>query len=179
MKTIKLLAFFITGSVLLTSCSDDDNPDPIIDQEVITRVTLTITETGTTNVQTITWNEGDSNPNIVLEPSKSYNVEIGFFDASDPADVENITEEVIELADEHFVFFDNTSSITITNASDDIEDSEEIKIGIKTVWTSPAGTTAGLVRTFLIHEPATKTGDTRTDFGGETDVQVDFNVVVN
>lgn len=179
MKTIKLLAFFVTGSILLTSCSDDDSPEPINEEELITRVVLDITETGTTNTQTVTWNEGDSNPNVVLEASKSYDVEISFFDASNPADIEDITVEVIEEADEHFVFFDNTSTITINNASDDIEDSDGVKIGVKTVWTAPAGTTAGVVRAFLIHEPTTKTGDTRSDFGGETDVQVDFNVVVN
>jgi len=31
---------------------------------------------------------------------------------------------------------------------------------------------------YLIHEPSTKSGASRADFGGETDVQIDINVAV-
>ena len=46
---------------------------------------------------------------------------------------------------------------------------------------SPTTSAAGdaVVRLFLIHEPTTKSGNSRTDFGGETDVQVDLNVAVS
>jgi len=93
--------------------------------------------------------------------------------------VEEINPEVIEEADEHQVFFENSSSIvTISSSSADNQDSAGNPLGLKTTWTT-AGVGNAVVRLFLIHEPSTKTGTSRADFGGETDVQVDINVAVS
>ena len=49
---------------------------------------------------------------------------------------------------------------------------------LNSIWTaSSAGT--GTARVYLIHEPTTKTSTSRGGFGGETDVEVDFTVVVS
>ena len=48
---------------------------------------------------------------------------------------------------------------------------------LKTLWTTTA-VTQGEVRVYLIHEPTSKTGSNRDDFGGETDVEGDFHLDV-
>ena len=48
---------------------------------------------------------------------------------------------------------------------------------IKTTWTT-TGETSGDVVGYLIHEPTSKTGSTRTDFGGATDFEIEFEVHV-
>ncbi len=174
-KQLWLLLFTL---VALVSCSDDDdNPEEVLEQEVITTVVLTVTEMGTTNSTEYTWTE-DSQDDVTLDADAMYTFDLQFLDESDPEDVEDITEEVIELADEHFVFYETTvSGLTFDSAAGDTIDSNDIGINLSTDWeTGDAGT--GIVRAFLIHEPTTKTGTSRDDFGGETDIEVDFNVTV-
>ncbi|WP_224482869.1 type 1 periplasmic binding fold superfamily protein [Robertkochia aurantiaca] len=179
MKNSKLLALMFLGTSLFTSCSDDDTPEVINEEELITQVTLDLTEVGTGTTQSVVWNVGEAAPNITINSGSSYEVEVGFFDASTPSDVENITEEVIAEADEHQVFYEiANASLEIDPATDDFEDSSNNPVGIRTVWTG-SGTTAGVVRVYLIHEPVSKTGNTRGDFGGETDVEADFNIIIN
>ena len=47
----------------------------------------------------------------------------------------------------------------------------------KTTWTT-TGETSGDVVGYLIHEPTSKTGSTRNDFGGATDFEIEFEVHV-
>lgn len=181
MKNIIKLSFLFALITGFTACSsDDDTPEQINEEELITRVVLEITETGTTNTNVYTWNEGSgvSEP-IVLDQGVSYEVEVGFFNASNPNSPEDITTEVIEEADEHQIFYESsTSSIAITPAADDYEDSMGNKLGVLTNWTG-SSSTSGNVVVYLIHEPTSKTGTDRDDLGGETDVQVSFTVAVN
>ena len=56
-------------------------------------------------------------------------------------------------------------------------DSANNPLYLNSIWTaSSAGT--GTARVYLIHEPTTKTSTSRGGFGGETDVEVDFTVVI-
>ncbi|MFD2563439.1 type 1 periplasmic binding fold superfamily protein [Aquimarina rubra] len=173
----KLTALFLFAIGLTACSSDDDNPQVINEEETITTVRLTVLEDGATTPEVYTWTESSQDA-ISLSADTTYNFKIEFLDASDPNDVEDITEEVIAEKDEHFVFYETTvSGLTFTSASDDTIDSDNIGINISTDWSS-SGTTAGIVRAFLIHEPTSKTGDSRDDFGGETDIEVTFDVAV-
>ncbi|MEW7289649.1 type 1 periplasmic binding fold superfamily protein [Aquimarina sp. 2304DJ70-9] len=174
---LKLLSIIFVVS-MLTSCSDDDdNPIVINEEETITTVKLSVTESGTTTVQEYEWTES-SQDDVTLKANTSYNIKIQFLDESNPNDVEDITEEVIAEKDEHFVFYQTTvSGLTFDNASDDTIDTNNIAINISTDWSAGDAAT-GVIKTFLIHEPTSKTGNTRDDFGGETDIEVDFNVTV-
>ena len=81
---------------------------------------------------------------------------IHFYDASDASDVEDITEEVIEEADEHFVYYQvSSASLSISAASNDVQDAAGISINLKTEWAA-AGASSGTVRVYLIHEPTSK-----------------------
>ncbi|MDH7446230.1 type 1 periplasmic binding fold superfamily protein [Aquimarina sp. 2201CG14-23] len=176
--TINKLAVLFLFTIAFTSCSsDDDNPLVINEEETITTVRLTVLESGTTASQVYTWTE-DNQDAITLSANSSYNFKIEFLDESNPSDVEDITAEVIEERDEHYVFYETTvTGLSFTNASDDTIDGDNIGINISTDWSSTDAAT-GIVRAFLIHEPTTKTGDSRDDFGGETDIEVTFNVTV-
>lgn len=170
---LPLLAFLF----VFTSCKKDD-PEEINEEEEINQVILSVFETGTTQQQTYTWNEGETTPTITLNADSSYQVSISFYDASNPADVENITEEVIEEADEHFVFIETAgANLTIASSSTDVSGSDSVGINLRTVWTTAAAS-SGTARVYLIHEPNTKTGSSRSDFGGETDVEVNFPVTI-
>ena len=175
--TYSLLA--LSFLFITTSCSKDD-PEEINEEEEINRVTLQITPAGGT-AQTYTWNEGGaSNTSIALAPNTTYNVSVSFYDASDADDIENITEEVIEEADEHQVFYavaDLGSNLVIATRSGDTQDGDGNPVLLQTQWTTVAAS-SGTVRVFLIHEPTTKTATSRNDFGGETDVEVDFSVTI-
>jgi|TARA_X000000950_G_scaffold281484_1_gene378188 secreted trypsin-like serine protease len=187
----------ITLFLLILSCSKDD-PVPIHEEEAFTLVTLELTKVGST--ETITYNfeveghdhgheeeeeeeddhddhEGE-HTEIELEPNSSYNVSISFYNDEDQNNIENLTSEVIEEADEHQVFYDITNELTgfsIVSAADDTFDSSGNPLFIKTTWTT-TGETSGDVVGYLFHEPTSKTGTTRSDFGGAIDIEIEFEV---
>lgn len=167
--------FFLALGIV--SCDDDENPAQVNEEETITTVKLSVLEAGAAEAATYTWT-ADNQPSIALNANSSYNFKIEFLDESDPNDVEDITEEVVEEKDEHFVFYETTvAGLSFANASDDTIDSENIGINLSTDWatTDPS---QGIIKAFLIHEPTTKVGDARDDFGGETDIEVDFTITV-
>jgi hypothetical protein len=46
MKTLKLVTMALVALFAFNSCSNDDDAQPVIDQEVITTMTVTLTPTG-------------------------------------------------------------------------------------------------------------------------------------
>ena len=185
--------------ILIFACSKDEDPEPANEEEVITLVTLEVTKAGSS--ETITYNfevEGHAHDDededddddhdghegehieIELEPNSSYNVSMLIYNDTDPNDIENVTLEVIEEADEHQVFYaitDELSGFSIASASNDYSDSDGNPLFLKTTWTT-TGETSGDVVSYLIHEPTSKTGSTRNDFGGATDFEIEFEVHV-
>lgn len=169
-----IFALFILATAV--QCKKD-SPEEINEEEVINRVTLTVTASDNTSTD-YTWNEGDTVPSITLATNTTYNVSIHFYDASDASDVEDITEEVIEEADEHFVFYQvSSAALSISSASNDIVDTDGTSINLKTQWAA-AGASTGAVRVYLIHEPTSKTAASRGELGGSTDVELDFPVSI-
>ncbi|MDA9572190.1 hypothetical protein N9R44_02365 [Flavobacteriaceae bacterium] len=166
--------------ILLTifaSCSKDD-PELVEEQELITAVELKFTSANTA-AQTVRWTlDLNSTPSIVLQSNTQYQVAVSFLDESDPADVEDITEEVKEEADEHQLFYEFSGvSLDFSSADSDVLDSNNNPLNVNSVWNTNASG-SGTVRLYLIHEPLTKNSSNRSGFGGETDVEVDFTIVV-
>ena len=136
---------------------------------------------------------------IELEPNAEYTVEAKFYDVGEhdegsddhnhnhdhdhdgdhEEEGEDITPEIIEEKDVHHVFFEivGLTNVTIVSASDDTKDANDFGINLKTTWTTGAEE-SGEVKLYLIHEPGTKDGDTRAEFGGNDDVIADFEVHV-
>ena len=65
----------------------------------------------------------------------------------------------------------------ITSAPTDYAGSDGIPINLITEW-STGGAESGNIKVTLIHEPANKTGTTRSSIGGETDIELTFPTTV-
>lgn len=187
-KNIHIKPLLIASVVFLTSCEKDD-PEHIHDGEVITTLEVTVTNQADNSKIVYEFeaehedhddhgNDHDAHEAIELDRNATYTFEVRFLNESDPDNIEDITEEVIEEADEHQVFFElEGTSITITAAADDAKDSNNNPLYIKTVWET---TTAGEIDViaYLIHEPTSKTGNSRDDFGGSVDAEAEFEAHV-
>ena len=117
---------------------------------------------------------------IELDANSSYNVSMMIYNDTDPNNIEDVTPEIISEANEHQVFYAITDELTgfsISSASNDTKDSEGYPLFIKTTWTT-TGETSGDVVGYLFHEPTSKTGSTRNDFGGAVDFEIEFEVHV-
>lgn len=190
MKTIKhfLILFLATG--LFFSCSsDDDNPDPVNEEEIITTVNFVLTPVGNGNIVTFQSQDLDGDgPNAPvnsqigsLVASTEYTASVQFLnELENPA--ENITLEVLDEADEHQVFYSltGTSGSTVTYSD---TDSDGNPLGILTVFNAGSASTNNTLTITLRHEP-NKTASGVSDgnianAGGETDVEVTFNFDIN
>lgn len=207
LKHIKLQFLFIASLIIITSCTKDDG-EPIHEHEVnkvVLHFTNTA-DSSTFEVEwelehddeEHTDDDGDDHAHeghIELAPNAEYTVEAKFYDvgehdeSSDDHDHdhdgdheeegEDITPEIIEEKNVHHVFFEmvGLTNVTIVSASDDTKDVNGFGLNLRTTWTTGAEE-KGEVKVFLIHEPGTKDGDTRAEFGGEDDVIADFEVHV-
>tara|TARA_A200000113_G_scaffold44693_1_gene36225 strand:- start:1105 stop:1671 length:567 start_codon:yes stop_codon:yes gene_type:complete len=174
---LKIFFTLLASTVIYTCSKSDDEPEEVNEEEVINRVSIVLSDGSTS--QTVTWDEGSTPPAITLDVDKTYTASIYFYDASDPTDVEDITEEVIEEVDEHFVLWEiaGLSDFLITSAPTDYAGSDGIPINLITEWAT-GGAESGNIKVTLIHEPANKTGTTRSSIGGETDIELTFPTTV-
>lgn len=186
MKTIKLLSLILITGIIFQSCSnDDDNPEPVNEEEVITTLTATLNGGGSTVTMTYQDLDGDgpgaatitvSGP---LSAGTTYSGSLDLLnEAESPA--ESITEEIEEEDEEHQFFFSSTNNVGTFAYND--TDGDGNPVGLSFTLTTGAATT-GSITIILRHEPAkdaagVSDGDI-TNAGGETDLSVSFtNVVV-
>ncbi|MDG0966722.1 MAG: hypothetical protein P8N93_00175 [Flavobacteriaceae bacterium] len=200
LKNIFTKAFVFAIILFVVSCDKDDSPDPENEEEVITKAVLVVTNTSDNSSETYNFeveghhhdhdddhtDDGDDDDDhegehmeVELESNSTYLFEITFFNESDPSNSIDVTKEIIEEADEHVFFYELTdSSITIESAAGDTIDSSGDPIHLKTEWTTTSAAIVDIVA-YLIHEPITKTGvSTRTDLGGSTDAEIEFEAHV-
>jgi hypothetical protein len=185
MKTIKLLSILFIASILFISC-DNDDPEPVNEEEVITTMTATLTPVsggGTIVLKTQDLDgDGPDTPVVTVSGSLAANTTYNgvmevLNETESPA--EDITEEVLEEALEHQFFFTPTNSIATFAYSD--ADSEGNPLGIQFTLTTTDGG-AGNITITLIHEPektepGVSSGDI-TNAGGEADIEATFSVTV-
>jgi hypothetical protein len=168
---------------LYFSCNDDDDtPDPVNEEEVITTMIVTLvnhqngSDVITMQSQDLD-GDGPNEPVITvsgpLTAGTSYSGEVQFLnETEDPA--ENITEEVQEEDDEHQVFF-SAAGVGMEFVYMDF-DGDGNPLGTQFVL-APLGAGSGSVTITLVHEPA-KPNDGLATAGGETDIEVTFDVTV-
>ncbi len=184
MKTIS--KFLILSLVILgmASCNNDDDntPDPVNEEEVITTMTITLTpEGGGTPVVLQSRDlDGDGPDPQVITPvtvelvvGVTYNGTIVLLNETEtPA--ENITEEVEEEDDEHQFFYIPSSGLDVTFDYGNF-DGDGNPLG--TEFTLVANTAStGTVNFVLRHEPNKPNDGTLGDAGGETDISVTWDV---
>ena len=200
----KYSLLFISILLFVFSCSKSE-PAVVHEHEVFTRVVLEVKKDGEQNYKKYTFeveghdhhdhddhgdddhgdddhgddDHGDEHTEVELDTNSTYHVSIFFYNDSDPDNIEDVTLEIIEEADVHQVFYEMTEipGFSIAAASDDTKDSNGNPLFLKTNWTTTSET-SGDVMAYLLHEPTSKTGSTRADFGGAIDVQIEFEVHV-
>lgn len=189
-KNIHVKLLFIAAIAIFTSCEKDE-PKPTHEEEVITTLKIEVTNQGDNTKKTYEFKVEHDHSNdsssqggehqhveIKLASDTTYKFELTFLNESDSNNVEDATEEIVEEKDEHQIFFELAdSSITVTAASDDIKDSSNNPIHLKTIWETTSAKVVD-VKAYLIHEPTSKTGTKRADFGGATDVEIEFEAHV-
>lgn len=188
MKKTNLLALgMIFSLVFIASCKKDEPADPVIpnEEEVITTLNYTLTPSGGGTPVVFSFKDldgdGGNDPVLVegsLSANTSYSGAIELLnELESPA--EDITEEVKDEATDHQFFFQtDVNGLSIDYADNDANNHP---IGVETkVSTQAAGT--GTLTITLRHQPdksatGVSTGDI-SNAGGETDIEVTFNVEI-
>ena len=188
MKTMKRCSMYALLAIAMLGCSDDDTPEVINEEEVITTVILTLTpESGEQVI--LTTIDLDINDNTPPETTVSgsflenteYQGAVRFLNETEtPA--EEITDEVLEEADEHQVFYEIQEGLDIgIMYNDDQQDTQGNPIGLQIILSTGVASSGSLTVT-LRHEPnksaeGVSDGDI-TNAGGETDITTTFNVSI-
>lgn len=175
-----LLAF----SAVITSCKKDD-PEPN-DEEVITTMILTFAPVGGGATLTYKFDDPDGNggaaptqDEIVLAPSKAYNVSVQLLNKTETPP-EDVTTEVAAEADAHRLYYEPTagSNIAVTGLDND---GNGVPLGLTSTWTTGAVAT-GKLKVTLRHYPNTPPGKAIADpvnsSKSATDIEVDFNTKI-
>ncbi|WP_281543149.1 type 1 periplasmic binding fold superfamily protein [Maribacter aestuarii] len=179
LKSLFLLSIM---GLMLTSCSsDDDNPDPVDEEEVITtmNVNLVATGAGTVTLQSQDLDgDGPNAPQVTISGNLTANTTYAgsielLNETETPA--EDITEEVEEEDEEHQFFFNTSGALTGFTYAD--QDGNGNPVGIEfTLDTGDAG--SGSLQITLRHEPKKPNDGSLADAGGETDIAQTFNLTV-
>ncbi|CAN5126267.1 hypothetical protein BH09BAC1_BH09BAC1_13780 [soil metagenome] len=181
----KLLMLAIIATASFASCKkgDVENPHDINEEELITTVTLAFTDSANTaNVLHFTFSDpdgaGGNGPTqfdtIKLQANTTYYVAITLLDESG-TEVDTISNEVLEEGIDHQFFFHVTgASATITYTDSDDNGNP---IGLQSKWVvGSIGT--GTAQVILKHQPDVKAPAPGNETLGETDVEVDFPLVI-
>jgi len=174
-----LLLLFVMGFV--SSCKKDDDPEEENEEEVITTLRMTFSEQGASNTFTVTFQdpdgEGGNAPTVFedinLAANTVYDVSIELLNESDPNDVEDITEEILEEDNEHlFCFTPSTGELSVQRTDTD----GTFEVGLQSTWTT-TNADNGTVNVTLKHQPdGVKDG---TCSPGDTDIELDFTLNIN
>jgi hypothetical protein len=185
MKLLKKISIVLLTTIVFTACSNDDDPTPVNEEEVITTLTATLTPVGGGSAITLQTRDLDGDgPNAPvitvsgpLSVNTTYNGSLELLNETEtPA--ESINEEIEEEDDEHQFFFQ--SSIVTFDYLD--FDGNGNPLGLEFTLTTGASAGSGTITITLRHEPnkdasGVSDGDIM-NAGGETDIQVTFSVTV-
>ncbi len=181
MKKVVLFLFFTS---LFFSCKKEDL-EPVDDNELITTVELTFTDTNK-KVSTFSFQDKDGDgktppekfDKIVLDKNMSYSLEINVYDETKNPMV-NITEQIKLESDVHlFVFKIAPASLFNLKATD--KDKNGLPIGLLSSGTTQNAMGSGKLNLILKHQPpingkAVKTG---SESGGSSDIDLIFDLSI-
>ncbi len=178
-KITPIISFLALSMMVITSCNKKEviNPDDDHEEELITTVTLELTDTAdASNTTSATWADtdgvGGNDPTqmdtIDLNPNTVYYVDISFFNES-VSPSEDITAEIQDEAAEHIICYTPSGDLTIDRTDSD----GTYEIGLTSLWTVGTLSSLDSVTVSLKHQPDEKDG---TCTPGETDVEVQFMI---
>lgn len=179
-RIFTLIALFILTFTIF-SCQRDDAAEDDIPQEELTNIVLNVKNLSTQ--QTISYNYSvgaGSLPNIKLNDGVSYEVRTLFLNGS-----EDVTQEIKDAKDEHFLIFDfPKSQITLTRLDTSESTGINGKVGLITQWdvVKTINSSSPIMKLTLIHEPASASESQNgtawgTVTGGETDAEASFGLI--
>jgi hypothetical protein len=185
MKTLaKLIPFILIGSILLGGCKKD--ADPVNEEELITTLTMTWTPVGGGAPVIFQFKdldgEGGNAPVITSGPlaaNTTYGVSIVVLNESVTPAVD-ISDEIVEEGPEHQFFFATTAGVNLSFSYQDA-DTNGAPIGLSAnMLTGDASSGKFLVT--LRHDlnkggAGVAQGDI-TNAGGDTDIEVEFDMVI-
>ena len=180
---MKFLKYALLASTLIfASCSDDDDntPDPVNEEEVITTLTVTLDSGSDTVVMQYQDLDGDGPDAATVTVSGSLNANT-VYDGSivllneTEMPSENITLEVEEEDDEHQFFYTVGSGLDVATEYANF-DGDGNPLGTMFVLNVGSASSGGLTFT-LRHEP-NKPNTGLENAGGSTDIEVTFDVTV-
>ncbi len=183
MHKIRLFAVALLATMVYFSCEKD--PDIPNEEELITTLIYTLTPAGGGAPVVFTWRDLDGdggNPPVItggnLAANTTYNGVIKLLDET-KTPPEDITEEVEEEGEEHQFFFQTTvPGLTVAYTD---TDKDGRPIGIESRLTTTA-VGSGSLTIILRHQPNKAAAGVSmgniANAGGETDIEVTFNVNV-
>jgi len=188
MKTLKNTLFLVLATVVFSACSsDDDNPLPVNEEEVITTLTATLTPVGggaSITLQSLDLDGDGPNVPVItvsspLAVNTTYNGSLELLNETE-SPAESINEEIEEEDDEHQFFFQASNAIATFTYVDYDENGNPV--GLEFTATTAATAGSGNITITLRHEPSkdatgVSDGDI-TNAGGETDFQAIFPVTL-
>jgi len=193
MKNLKNLLLLTLFSTLLFACSkkDEDPKDPKDpnENELITTVELKFTPVAGGEAKVFYFKDldgpGGNAPvidDIVLDSTTSYTLAIRVLDESNAADVDDITLEILEEADEHQFFFGGTAIqngyIAITYSDEDANGKPLGLLNQANTFSPGSGTFTVILLHELNKNGAGVSDGDPTNAGGETDIEISFNLTV-
>jgi hypothetical protein len=185
MKNLKIVALAVISVFTFSSCSNDDDPIAVNEEEVITTVTTTLTAGNQTITMTSRDLDGDGPNAPVMTVSgdllvnTTYTGAVSFLNES-VTPVDDITKEVKEEGYEHQLFFQAPAAIGAFTYTD--ADANGKPIGL--AFTLKTGTSAatGNIVVILRHKPLKSAegvaSGSITNAGGSTDAQITYPVQV-
>ena len=180
---MKKIVFLLLVFFFALSCEKDE-PHDHNDEELITTVRMEFTNGTDTKIFQFQDLDGDGgNAPVItldtLDANLTYSVELFILNES-ATPAESINAEIIEEGDEHQFFFIPESTLNYTSSYNDFDENNK-PIGLENVVITGSAS-AGALTVVLRHQPNkdgsnVNTGDI-TNAGGETDVEVTINVVI-
>ncbi len=189
MRTHKHVFVLLLSTLIFASCSsNDDNPEIINEEELITTVRLTLTDP---NGNTVVMDSQDLdgigpdepivNVTGTIMASAQYAGSVQFLNETEtPAD--NITLEILEEDEDHQVFYEIVGASGSTVSYTDL-DSNGNPIGININFNSGVSGTDNVLTLTLVHLPNKEaqgvSDGSIANAGGETDAEVSFPYTVS
>lgn len=188
MKSLNKLSMFVLASSLFLGACKKDDPEPVNEVEVITKVTATFTNTANSSeVVTFTYEDtdgvGGNAPvitNGILKKGTTYNLSI----TVTGEDNEDITAEIAEEKDEHQIYFGFSQSNVFSSFEYSDKDSKNQPVGLSTRVTTINNSGGGDLQLILVHEPnkslnvASSPWIYSPNIGGEQDFNITFNTTI-
>ncbi len=185
MKTSFLLPLLMATIILTISSCKKDDPEIPHEEELITTLKVELTDSsGTKKMLSFVDLDGDGgqSPTITsdtLDSQTEYQAKITLLNESE-SPAESIDEEVLEEAEEHQMFFLASSGLSIDISYND-QDANGNPLGLESIFQTN-DSSSGTLTVILRHEPnksaqGVAIGDIN-NASGETDIEVNFNVVV-